>query len=158
MQTSAVEEFQGPNGAIIATNHPTVKTALVRLGEAWPRALSFSELLRAGSDHGPTPAAASTAEPARGEAAQALGEFLLRAYAMDFVELHSLPSPFVTEVSERPLASRLARWQIQPGSMVSTLRHAPLKIEDSLGQNLLRLLDGTRDRAALVEALEALLR
>ena len=47
---------------------------------------------------------------------------------------------------DRPLASALARWQIERQPEVSTLLHGMVLIEDQLSQVLLRLLDGTRDR------------
>jgi hypothetical protein len=82
-----------------------------------------------------------------------LSEFLLSCFAIGFVDLHSCPSPFVTEVSERPIASPLVRWQVRQGPEISTLRHLPMKITDALGRDLLALLDGTRDQAALLREL-----
>jgi methyltransferase-like protein len=61
--------------------------------------------------------------------------------------------PFVTAVSERPIASALARLQLQHDNVVSTLRHHTLRIEDTLGRHLVMLLDGTRDRATLLKDL-----
>ena len=72
--------------------------------------------------------------------------------------MQTLPSLFVTRVSERPVASPLARRQLESGPVVATLRHTALKIEDSLGQNLLRLLDGTRDRQELLRELKELVK
>jgi hypothetical protein len=51
------------------------------------------------------------------------------------------------------MASPLVLWQIRRGPTVSSLRHQAIKIQDTLGVELLRLLDGTRDRAALLEDL-----
>ena len=82
-----------------------------------------------------------------------LAEFLLSCFAIGFVDLHSCPSPFVTKVSERPMASPLVRWQVRQGPEVSTLRHWPLRITDAMGRHLLGLLDGTRDHAALLKEL-----
>ena len=67
--------------------------------------------------------------------------------------LHSLPT-----VSERPIASPLARFQLQHDTVVTTLRHQTLRIEDDLGRHLVMLLDGTRDRATLVHDLGVLVR
>jgi methyltransferase-like protein/2-polyprenyl-3-methyl-5-hydroxy-6-metoxy-1,4-benzoquinol methylase len=141
-----MEDFQRGN-MVIATGKPLLKSALTFLGRVWPRRLEFGQLLntareRAGRDQ-------ATLDADRRE----LCEFLLRCYGIGFVDLHSYPSTFVTEISERPMASPQARWQIRHGRFVSSLRHLPLKIEDALGRELLQLLDGTRDRSALLEEL-----
>ena len=82
-----------------------------------------------------------------------MAEALLQAYSAGFVELHVHAPSFVTEVSERPTASALARLQLGEGHVVSTLRHTVMKIGDPLGRQLVLFLDGTRDRAALLNDL-----
>jgi hypothetical protein len=89
--------------------------------------------------------------------AQEIGNALLQAYSAGYVELHVQQPPFVTDVSDRPIASALARLQLQHDNVISTLRHNTLKIEDSLGRHLVMLLDGTRDRATLLKDLGALI-
>jgi hypothetical protein len=64
--------------------------------------------------------------------------------------------PFVSAVSERPVASSLARLQLQHGTVASTLRHQTLRIEDNLSRHLVMLLDGTRNRTTLLQDLGAL--
>jgi methyltransferase-like protein/cyclopropane fatty-acyl-phospholipid synthase-like methyltransferase len=145
-----MEDFQRGK-AVIATRQPVLKSALVLLGQVWPRRVPFSELLtkareRAGQNE-------TASQPTLESDRRDLGEFLLRCYAVGFVDLYAYPSTFVSEISERPVASPLARWQICQGPTISSFRHLPLKIEDALGRDLLRLLDGTRDRAALLEEL-----
>src|SRR5262249_35449883 len=44
LNSPTMEQFRGPTGAPVATNHPLTKAALVHLAEIWPRALSFDEL------------------------------------------------------------------------------------------------------------------
>ena len=141
-----MEDFQRAK-AVIATSHPVLKSALAFLGKVWPRRVPFAELLQTARSRAGT-------SPTEEEADRRdLGEFLIRCYGVGFVDLHAHPSVFVTEISERPMTSPLIRWQIQQGPSISSLRHLPLKIEDALGRDLLRLLDGTRDRAALLEEL-----
>ena len=60
-------------------------------------------------------------------------------------------------VSERPVASALARLQIRNGSLVTNLCHACVQVTDKLARCLLQLLDGTRDRAVLLTELTAFL-
>ena len=57
------------------------------------------------------------------------------------------------EVNERPMASPLARFQVAHGFTVANLRQVNVEIEDEIGRQLLRLLDGTRDRESLLQDL-----
>jgi len=47
----------------------------------------------------------------------------------------------------------VARYQNRRGKRISTLRHTGLQLNDALSRKLLDLLDGTRDFAAIAEAL-----
>ena len=87
------------------------------------------------------------------ENVSAFCEVLLRSFAAGVTELHVWTPSFVTDVSERPLASAVARHQSRRGKRISTLRHTGLELNDALSRKLLDLLDGTRDFAALAEAL-----
>ena len=147
-----LEDFAGPSHALIATGHPLVKAALAQLGEIWPGAISFRELVAAASAKLAEPGAAPRAPGA--EEVAALAGFLLQSYAIGFAELHVHRPGLVTQISERPVASALARLQIQSGPAVSSLRHRVIKLEDAPLQHLLALLDGTRDRAALLLAMK----
>jgi hypothetical protein len=124
-------EFRGPIGATLTTDHPAVKAAFVRLGEAWPAALPVAEL---GDD-------------------PAIVETLRRAYAANLVRLHVWAPDLATTPSERPVASALARLQVAEGTRVTTLRHTSVEVGDESGRRLIGLLDGTRDRAALTAEL-----
>jgi hypothetical protein len=83
---------------------------------------------------------------------------LLRSYAGNLVQLHAAPPALTLESGERPEASPLARHQARSGALVTNLRHTGVRIEDDLGRRLVVLLDGTRDRAGLLEELSAFLR
>ena len=125
-------EFVGPRGASLTTDHEEVKRALVRLGEAWPAAVPVAQL---GDD-------------------DAVGETLLRAYLANFVQLHVWAPDIATAPSERPVASAIARLQAAEGTGITSLRHASVDVPDALGRRLITLLDGTRDRGALLRELE----
>jgi len=87
--------------------------------------------------------------------AAALGRALLTAYASGerrLVELWLRPPTFAAEAGARPLASGLARLQAAGTNQVTNLRHEPVDL-GPVEVRLLRLLDGTRERADLVEAL-----
>ena len=61
---------------------------------------------------------------------------------------------FALEAGDRPAVSRLARRQIENGrTLLSSLNHAGVQVEDPIAAALIRLLDGSRDRAGLVRDL-----
>jgi hypothetical protein len=130
------QEFRAPGGASLRTSHALAKAALVHLCQAWPRAVPFEELLDSAPD------------------CELLQDLLLRTYASGLVELHAAPSPFVVDVSERPCAFSLARFHARNGSRIPTLRHSVVSVEDQLARQMICLLDGTRDRSALLRDLQ----
>ena len=69
----------------------------------------------------------------------------------------SVPAKFTMQLSERPLASPLARFQARHGRPVVNLRHQECELTN-LKRAILMHLDGQRDRAALLEVLRALMR
>jgi methyltransferase-like protein/cyclopropane fatty-acyl-phospholipid synthase-like methyltransferase len=153
LQTRNTVTFIGPKNSSLKTDQPLIKAALMALGKAWPQVLPFADLLataRAACSLGSTWRPQSIDEDTR-----VLGELLLRAYAGGIIELHMHPPRFVSEVSERPVASPLARLQSQKGGSVTNLRHYNLAVEDVPARYLLPLLDGSRDHAALLNDLVA---
>ena len=123
--------FRGPRGASLTTDEPAAKAAMLALGAAWPDAVPVAEL--------------GSGEPLHG--------LLLQAYAANLVQLHVWTPALATAPSERPVASPLARLQAAEGTRVTNLRHATVEVPDELGRRLITLLDGTRDRAALLAEL-----
>src|SRR5258706_11981986 len=150
--SKTVEKFRGQLTASIETDFPLAKAALLIMSEIWPQALPFPELLaRARSRIGVHSQALDTAN----EEALALGEILLKIYASGLVELHVHAPQYSRSPSERPMASPLARWQVRHEETVTNLCHTSIVLEDKVGQHLLSLLDGTRNRAALLQELRA---
>lgn len=150
---TTVEQFRGPGGITLNSSIPLAKAAMLCLSEAWPQALSFVELRnRARARLQPH----EHIEPAViAQDNQALGQCLLTCYtsaSSSLLELHVHPARFEMEVSERPVASPLARLQAAVGPAVTNLRHETVRLGDFDRQALLHL-DGTRDRAALVDTL-----
>ena len=81
-----------------------------------------------------------------------LAEALVAAFDVGAVAFHAIPSPASDTAGERPRASALARSQARPGTVVTTLLNQLVRVTDEPTAQLLRLLDGTRDRAAILEA------
>lgn len=151
-RSAAKETFRTPRGASATTNHPLAKSALVALAEAWPGSLGFADLVeraRAGAGRGGAPGETPAAD------AHDLAEVILGLYGMSFVELHTCAPRLATSAGERPIASPIARLQVEQRPFVTNLRHTAVRVAGSLGRRLLQLLDGTRDRAGLVEDLTA---
>jgi methyltransferase-like protein len=127
--------FEGPTGTRLTTDNPLVLAALERAAEAWPAAVWVRDLAAADA------------------AGVSLCDAFLRAYAANLVALHVHPPPLTTTPGERPRTTALVRHQAASGDAVTNLRHTTVRIEDDLGRRLLTLLDGTRDRAALIAEL-----
>lgn len=142
------EEFRTPKGASIRTNRPLAKAALLQLSQEWPRSIAFPDLLAAARR-------LAFSEKDEDENRGALCEILLRSFAAGITELHVWAPRLVTDVSERPIASPVARYQNRSMKRITTLRHTGLELNDELSRSLLELLDGTRNFSALVEALTA---
>jgi SAM-dependent methyltransferase len=69
------------------------------------------------------------------------------------VQLHAHAPGLVTMPGERPVASAVARAQLESSETVTNLRHEAVRLDDEIARRLVPLLDGTRDRAALAAAL-----
>jgi SAM-dependent methyltransferase len=148
---------QAPHRPASFAHERLTRAALQHLYEVWPRVLPFGALLdaartRLGAEALPGQDAAG---PDRD--AQDLAEDLLRCFHSNLVELHTAVPPFALELSERPVASPLARLQAAAGTPVTNLRHEAGQLS-AFGSHVLRHLDGRNDRAALLEILVGLAR
>jgi hypothetical protein len=89
------------------------------------------------------------------EAAKGLAQAMLKLAVGTLADLRTNDPPVAAGVSEKPTASVLARLMVEEGGLVTTLLHTHFNIEDKQGRRFLQLLDGTRDRQALTEAIAA---
>jgi methyltransferase-like protein/SAM-dependent methyltransferase len=145
-------DFVGPDTKAMHTADPMLKTAMSYLGEIWPRAVSFSEVLSVARGRLKLPS-----QPDKERQVQdshALGQCLLGGYTSGsrFVELSTQPSLFTLEIHECPLASPLARLQARSANQVTNLRHETVPI-GHFERHMLPLVDGKNDKAALGTAL-----
>jgi len=139
LREGVAESFRGPRGAALETDSAAAKIALCRLSEIWPQTIHFPELL------------------CRGDAAR-LADVLLQGYRLGLLQLHTLPPQFAAVAGEWPMASPLARLQAQQSPVVTTLRHTLVEVDDAIDRGVLLLLDGTRNRGALMEGVREFLR
>lgn len=133
---------RGLSGESAAIEPPQSEEALPRaildaLDAAAPSALSVDDLAARipGSDRG------------------YLGQLCLAAAQAGAVQLHTHVPDLATTLGARPVASALARAQVEHGKAVTNLRHATVELDDALVRRMLPLLDGTRDIAALAAEL-----
>jgi methyltransferase-like protein len=144
-----VAVFRGSRKEELSTRDPLLKAALELLEATWPATVPYPELVERSRD------LAASSSPTDGSS---LGAQLLRLYLSGGpVELHVVAPMFVREVSDRPRASPLARYQALQGDVVTNLRHEPVQLSD-VERFTIRLLDGSLDRAAIAAALEDAIR
>ncbi len=146
--------FPGPSGSVLTTSHPLSKSAFLVLGEAWPSWLPWEGLLALASRR----LSEAGGPPVRTEDEDRLLGFLLEAAAISLAELHAGPPPFVTELSDRPRVSALARREAADSTFVTSLKHELVSLDDDLVRHLAGLLDGTRDHAAIEEQMGRFIR
>ena len=130
-------------GDSVNCKSPLTKNALVALRERWPMPVAFREL-----------AALCKADEA---GARFLASEMLTCMAAGVVEWRVTPVLFTTEVRAKPVSTALARLEAEQGYRVTSLRGESVTL-DEFHRQVLRLLDGTRTRDALAEALMAMCR
>lgn len=135
-------------GAFLETRQPVVKAALLHLSTVWPKSLSFDDLLDISREQ-----VNSTSE--RKQDAGILAGELLMAYTVNLLDFRTIGDRFVTSVSEKPLASRVARFQAMRNTHVTSQLHEAQGL-DIFSRHALNLLDGQRDLPAISRELQKL--
>lgn len=123
-------QIEGDNGIRLTAGQPAVEPLALALGRSYPQPLSFEELL---------PYAAGR---------EALRNVLGALVFTSFVQYHVHDFACQRTVTERPAASRLARYQARDSNRVSIVRHGLVELDEP-GRQLLLLLDGTRDHQTI---------
>lgn len=134
-------EFVGQKNMSVTVAQPFVKAAIATLCEAWPDRLRFDQTLERAQAKLPLP------EPT---ANVMLSELLMKMYGAGLLEVDTYPWNYPPKPTERPAITALCRYQAKEGSRVTSLRHQAVDLDDEAARRLLLLLDGTRDRAALI--------
>jgi methyltransferase-like protein/ubiquinone/menaquinone biosynthesis C-methylase UbiE len=143
--------FAVGGGATVSSSRPTTKAALVVLTQHAPDVLSFDELW-----------AQTSALLARGNIVivdetrdrEELAADLLECFFRGGVQLRTWRPTFTRTVGVRPRVSAYARWQATHARFATSRRHDRVDLDEASAQ-VVRLLDGQRDRAAIVEGLLA---
>ncbi len=149
-----VVHFRTLRGGTVRVRRPVTKEALVVLAERQPQALSFAELFEVVMERIPVRWKLSDTQGMRASLAQDI----LAIYGLGAVELRTWQPPFAAEVSDRPRISPVAAYQVKAGkTRVVNMYHRQTPI-GPVARLLAPLLDGTRDRAALIEHAKTLVR
>lgn len=135
-QAPGTEVFEHISGLKVTTDNPMMHRVFRHLGGIWPESAPFRELL-----------AASGAEEA-----EELAAVLRRLVPAEFLDLQ-VTSGLARKAGQRPKASRMAQHEALSRPSVTSLIHRNIELKDDFVRRLLSLLDGTRDRAALVDEL-----
>jgi methyltransferase-like protein/2-polyprenyl-3-methyl-5-hydroxy-6-metoxy-1,4-benzoquinol methylase len=152
VQSDKVEEFRGPSGVIASTGHAVSKMAFVHLAETWPASVPFDTLQATARARLAGDAVVVQDAAAYARDTLLLSQNLLQAFTAGVVDLRVHSPRLDTEPGERPRAGALARRQARDGDRVTNARQELVQL-DPLSRHLLRGLDGTRDRPALVDFL-----
>jgi len=145
------EQYQTRSGMTLSTNRPLLKAAMKVMNTRWPSTTPFEELsLEARKLLGGNPPDATQTE----EDAKTLALGLVNTYiSSDLIELHAVAIPVNRQAGDKPHVIASARERVLAGgNSVANRRHELVKLTD-LDLRLLPLLDGTRDRAAILNDL-----
>lgn len=138
---AAPTTFEVPEGPTFTPSHPFVAAAFHHLAQTWRQSVSFDDLCAIASRKAPSATGCDL-----------LAADVLVGYTAKALELRTAPADFVRVATAKPAASALARYQAQRAQTVTNRRHEAVILDD-LALRVLSLLDGERDRAALVETL-----
>lgn len=121
-------------GVRIGTENEAAVAVAMALGEVYPLPLPFEDLV---------PYAGGT---------EALAPMLYGMTMIGFLDLHVYDFPCEESVTERPRASRQARYQAARSNEVTSACHINVELDD-VGCQLMPLLDGTRTHEEIAAAL-----
>ncbi len=130
----------------IKTESVFVQMALRYIAERWARPVPIEEVVAAVAE-----ACNQAVSQVEGEIKSALLEF----YSRNLIELHKQSPEITAQVSAKPRASLLARWQAERTNQITNLRHEVIFIEDALYLRLLPHVNGENDHDTLVKQLSS---
>ncbi|MGO8751118.1 MAG: methyltransferase regulatory domain-containing protein [Thermoguttaceae bacterium] len=127
----------------ITVSLPLSKAAIASLARAWPQAMRVEDLYCRSLE--------MLGQPATGDprcSIDVLCDMLMTALEGNVLEIYMHPPRCVSTIEDRPVASRVARWQAGRRSLIANCWHRPVRLDD-LACFILQRLDGRRDRPSL---------
>lgn len=147
-----VEHFAFGEGVRVAVDLPLCKAALTILGRIWPASIHWDDLVVQAC------AAAGIGEgPERTHEVERLEEALMAIFKAGLLDIRLEPPTLTSTVSEKPLASGIARWQASTALEVTDLRHRSVQLDSVVVRKFVCLLDGSRDRRMLLDEMNLFL-
>jgi len=144
--------FLFSEGVRLAVDLPMAIVALRALGRAWPGSISHADLVALAMQE-----ARDSLGPDTEREIGRLNEALTAIYRAGLLEINLEPYRLTTQISERPLASLLARRQAMTSEEVTDLRHRAVALDGALVRKFVCMLDGTRTPAMLLDEINAFL-
>ena len=144
-----LHQFRGMDGANFTTDHPLSVEAFKHLRYIFPMAISFIDLVKECLKHVTLEKGESIDEHAALVAANFIRAY---SYSESLVEFHLHPAEVSVNISVKPEASMIARWQLDHMVKVTNMRHERVELDD-FSRCLLGHLDGTHDHEELIELL-----
>ncbi len=148
----AVVEFRDRHGRTIEVDQPLVKASLLRFCEESRQPIAFEELVDWACRRLGVAMGARDAQDRKEREILAL--LLGRIHLADMVDLQSSPPCWSFEPSTYPVASPLVRLELAENERTTTLRLRALAVDNAIAREVLCLLDGSRDRDALLQHFE----
>jgi methyltransferase-like protein/2-polyprenyl-3-methyl-5-hydroxy-6-metoxy-1,4-benzoquinol methylase len=134
---------------VVEIDNQFVKAALITLTNTYPQVIAFEQLFNLLCSN-LTPESLATIDLQ--ELKDELAEELHYLYCVEVIELHTHPVLCLAEVSEKPLAPPLARWQAKNGKNVVNIQCKTGEL-DVVAMQLLPHLDGTNTHDDLLNIL-----
>jgi SAM-dependent methyltransferase len=151
-----VQKFANAKGHTMQIDHPLTKAALAYLGEIWGRSIATTELLGAAKQIVENAGGRSDDWKRESETTRTI--LLQIAVASDLIELHTYAPNASQTAGDKPKVNRLSRWQLRDANNVLTQLNKDLKLEDKTAHRLLEIMDGSRNRSAIVAQMRAFVR
>lgn len=152
--TTLIEYFELPNGSRIASQNPISTAAFLHLSKIWPQYIGIEELFELALKSSGADTAANSSDLIEGAKLSLAGD-LLTLYINNVLSLRTCPVPFITQLSERPKVSDLARLQAKADRSGLTNQLHQVVSTDLLVRHIIDLCDGTRTREQILSALVA---
>ena len=137
--------FPGDEETAVVVQTPLHKAALLHLSRVTPATVPFRALARHCAD--------VLGVPLDNALATELAELVMRLFSQSFAEVLAFQPPLTSTVTERPRASRLARYQAHHCRILSSQRHEMVQLSDSQGREVVARLDGQHTIDDIVDEL-----
>jgi hypothetical protein len=140
---NSAEQFRAAKGKSWTTNNPWLRSAVRIVASVAPQGIPFALLANS---------LASALPPGVEPDEQRLAHALLQGVLSGLFEGHLFEPAMASTISDRPVASPLARVFAEKCHRAISRRHRMFDVS-GLSKQLILALDGSRDRRALVEML-----